>query len=231
MTTIGIISDIHADIDGLENALQFLKSKDVDEIWCAGDLVDRGSDGNEVVTRIRHEQIPTVQGNHDYTARRSQERLVNDLRFMEYLEDHPDLNDHAKQMIISSEISEVNLTYLDYLPPARKFERDGVTIELTHANTFDKMTYIYPTSRPSLFHETINATVADLIILGHTHRPMKIYKDDKLRIINSGSVSMNYGNPQQSCGVLTLPEREFTIYDLETGKAVPVATVNLDEIS
>jgi len=229
MTTIGIISDIHADIDALERALQLLKQQDVDEIWCAGDLVDRGADGNAVVTRIRHEQIPTVQGNHDYTARRAQEQMVNDLRFMEYFDENPELGDYAHQMIISSELSEVNLTYLDYLPPARKFERDGFTIELTHANTFDQMTYIYPNSRPALFHETINATVADIIILGHTHKPMKVYKDGELRIINSGSVSRNYGVPDQSCGILTLPDRNFSIYDLGTGQAVPVATINLDE--
>lgn len=229
MTSIGIISDVHADIDGLERALDLLKQHNVDEIWCAGDLVDRGSDGNAVVARIRHDGIPTVQGNHDYTARRAQQQMINDLRFMEYFDENPDLGEHAKQMIISNELTEVNLTFLDYLPPARKFEREGITIELTHANTFDNMTYIYPTSRLSLFHETINATVADIVILGHTHKPMKVYKDGELRIINSGSVSMNYGSPDQSCGILTLPDRHFSLYDLQTGQPVPIATINLDD--
>lgn len=231
MTTIGIISDIHADIDGLELALTLLKSKDVDEIWCAGDLVDRGADGNDVVNRIRRELIPTVQGNHDYTARRSQERLVNDLRFMEYLDESPELNNHAKQMIIGSEISEVNLTFLDYLPPAMKFERDGIIVELTHANTFDQMTYIYPTSRRSLHREVLKATVADIVILGHTHAPMQVIKNSKLSIINSGAVSMNYGSPKKSCAILSLPDREFTVYDLETSQPVRIPTINLDEES
>jgi putative phosphoesterase len=228
MTSIGIISDIHADIDGLETALNLLNHHKVDEIWCAGDLVDRGVDGNAVVKRIRHEQIPTVQGNHDYSARRSQEWAMKDPDMQAFLAENPDLTDHTKKMLVSTELSEINLMFLDYLPPALKFERDGVMVELTHANTFDQMTYIYPNSRRSLFDQILTTTVADIVILGHTHKPMKVYQDGVLRIINSGSVSMNSGMPEKSCGILTLPERDFTIYDLQTQKAVPVPTVKLD---
>lgn len=231
MTRIGIISDIHADLNGLNLAQAFLEEQAVDEIWCAGDLVDRGENGDEVVKRVRYAQIITVQGNHDYAARRSQEQLKNDMSMMEFLEEYPDLSDQTKNMIIGSELSEVNLTYLDYLPPARKLERDDLIIELTHASTFDRVTYIYPTSRRELLHQTIDASIADLVILGHTHRPMKVYRDDQLRIINSGSVYMNYGAPEQSCGILTLPERDFTVYDIQTKKAVPVPVVRLESDS
>lgn len=228
MTRIGIISDIHADLDGLNLALEFLEDQEVDEIWCAGDLVDRGENGNEVVKRIRYAQIPTVQGNHDYIARRTQERLKNDVSMMEFLDEYPDLPESTKNMMIGSELSEINLTYLDYLPPARKFERSDLLIEMTHANTFDRVTYIYPSSRRELMHQTIDASIADLVILGHTHSPMKVYRNDKLRIINSGSVYMNYGVPKQSCGILTLPEREFTVYDITSKQAVPVPIIRLE---
>ena len=228
MTTIGIISDIHADLDGLERALDLLRLKDVDEIWCAGDLVDRGADGNAVVRRIRQEQIPTVQGNHDYEARRSQMQGDEMLRFFV---DDANLVEHSKPMMISTELTEINLTFLDYLPPARKFERDGIWIELTHSNTFDRSTYIYPTSRLSLFHETLKSTVADLIILGHTHMPMRVFQSGKLCIVNSGSVSKNYGQPERSCGILSLPEREFVVYDLNTSQPIYVPEIHLDEPS
>lgn len=231
MTRIGIISDIHADLGGLTRALDLLQVEEVDEIWCAGDLVDRGADGNEVVKRIRYEQIPTVQGNHDYTARRSQEQLKNDMRMMNYLDENPELDEYSENMLLMSELSEINLTYLDYLPPARKFERGDLVVEMTHASTFDRVTYIYPTSRRDLIHQAIDSSVADLIILGHTHRPMKVYRDNKLRIINSGSVYMNYGEPRRSCGILTLPDLEFTVYDIDTQKAVPVPVVRLESKS
>lgn len=227
MTNIGIISDIHGNLDGLERAIALLQAHEVAEIWCAGDLVDRGDDANEVVERVRLSSMPCVQGNHDFSVRRTQERLINDLRFMDYLAEDPQLPENAPELMLSATISEPNLRYLDNLPRDLWFARDGLHLHLTHASTFDRTSYIYPNSRRTLFFDVLDATNSDIVILGHTHKPMKIYENGKLRIINSGSCYMNYGLPEQSCGILSLPQREFTIYDARTGKAVPVPNVHL----
>lgn len=63
---IGIISDIHGDLRALDTALERLNQHHrVQHILCAGDLIGRGPDGNQVVTRIRESGIVTVKGNHD----------------------------------------------------------------------------------------------------------------------------------------------------------------------
>lgn len=63
---IGIISDIHGDLSALETVLKRLdKQHRVDHVLCAGDLVGRGNQPNEVVSIIRQRDIPTVRGNHD----------------------------------------------------------------------------------------------------------------------------------------------------------------------
>jgi putative phosphoesterase len=63
---VGIISDIHGDIEALEAVLQRLdKIHHVETVLCAGDLVGRGPEPDSVVERIRKLQIPTVRGNHD----------------------------------------------------------------------------------------------------------------------------------------------------------------------
>lgn len=63
---IGIISDIHGDIDALETTLNRLDHHHhVDHILCAGDLVGRGPQPDRVVDVIRERGIPTVRGNHD----------------------------------------------------------------------------------------------------------------------------------------------------------------------
>jgi putative phosphoesterase len=63
---IGIISDIHGDLAALETALDRLDHfHHVEMILCAGDLVGRGHQQDEVVQRIRERAIPTVRGNHD----------------------------------------------------------------------------------------------------------------------------------------------------------------------
>ena len=63
---LGIISDIHGDLAALKTALDRLENyHHTDRIVCAGDLVGRGTQPDEVVTLIRERGISTVRGNHD----------------------------------------------------------------------------------------------------------------------------------------------------------------------
>ena len=63
---LGIISDIHGDYQALTTVLDRLDNHhEVEDILCAGDLVGRGPQQEEVVKLIRKRDIPTVRGNHD----------------------------------------------------------------------------------------------------------------------------------------------------------------------
>ena len=50
---IGLISDIHGDIDALNTALTLLKAQGAEKILCAGDLVEKGTEGDAVVRVIK----------------------------------------------------------------------------------------------------------------------------------------------------------------------------------
>lgn len=65
---LGLISDVHADLTALEKALHLLDFYQVDQILCAGDLVEGGQEGDGVVRRIQERTIMCVQGNHDREA-------------------------------------------------------------------------------------------------------------------------------------------------------------------
>jgi putative phosphoesterase len=63
---VGLISDIHGDVDALQLALDRLENEHrVQLVLCAGDLVGRGPDPDRVIHLIRQRAIPTVRGNHD----------------------------------------------------------------------------------------------------------------------------------------------------------------------
>jgi Icc-related predicted phosphoesterase len=65
---IGIISDIHTDIEALQIALdRFDNFHNVDLILCAGDMTGYGNEQNAniVVELISSRDILTVKGNHD----------------------------------------------------------------------------------------------------------------------------------------------------------------------
>src|SRR5215216_4127046 len=66
MTKIGLIADIHANIDALERAFEVLNALAPDVILCVGDLVEKGSTGDLVVERLRALAVPCVMGNHDF---------------------------------------------------------------------------------------------------------------------------------------------------------------------
>lgn len=63
---IGIISDVHGDIEALETTLEKLNTVHrVSYVLSAGDLVGRGPEQNRVVQVHREQGIITVRGNHD----------------------------------------------------------------------------------------------------------------------------------------------------------------------
>lgn len=65
---IGIISDVHGDLDALETTLHKLtQHHKVSYVLSAGDLTGRGPEQNRVVEVHRRTSIITVRGNHDET--------------------------------------------------------------------------------------------------------------------------------------------------------------------
>lgn len=63
---IGIISDVHGDMEALETTLEKLRTEHrVSYILSAGDQVGRGPEQNRVVEVHRQQGIIAVRGNHD----------------------------------------------------------------------------------------------------------------------------------------------------------------------
>ena len=62
---IGIISDIHSNIEALDVAFKWLDSQKVDEVICLGDVVGYGPSPNECCELIKKNCSATLLGNHD----------------------------------------------------------------------------------------------------------------------------------------------------------------------
>jgi predicted phosphodiesterase len=62
---LGILSDIHGNLEALERALDFLAVEGVVRYICLGDIVGYGASPEECVTRLRKLDCLTVAGNHD----------------------------------------------------------------------------------------------------------------------------------------------------------------------
>ena len=62
-----ILSDIHANWEALEAALEHAAGK-YDQVLCCGDLVGYGADPNAVTDWVRANAVAVVRGNHDKAA-------------------------------------------------------------------------------------------------------------------------------------------------------------------
>jgi diadenosine tetraphosphatase ApaH/serine/threonine PP2A family protein phosphatase len=63
---LGIVSDIHSNLDALEAVIGALKEKGATRFLCCGDIVGYGPDPNRCVELIRELGCVCVAGNHDY---------------------------------------------------------------------------------------------------------------------------------------------------------------------
>jgi predicted phosphodiesterase len=64
---IGLIADVHGNIDALETVLIALADRGIEDIYAAGDLVGYNSAPNKCCKRLR--AVPGVKGNHEWAAR------------------------------------------------------------------------------------------------------------------------------------------------------------------
>ncbi|MDA1015123.1 MAG: metallophosphoesterase family protein [Planctomycetota bacterium] len=62
-----IISDIHGNLEALESVLADIKSRNIDEIYCLGDIVGYGPNPRECIDRVMDCKV-CLLGNHDQGA-------------------------------------------------------------------------------------------------------------------------------------------------------------------
>jgi putative phosphoesterase len=192
---VGVFSDVHGHFDELHKTLRLFELLQVDQVVCAGDLVDKGLCSDEVIATIRDLNIPCVKGNHDAKA---QHRWLSD----------------------KVNLRETSIAYLKTLPDSLNFEWIGVSVYLCHSTPWhDYSVYVYPTRPPVLFELVATAVEAQIIILGHTHHPMRIESAGKL-LVNPGSIYGNRDRRERTCGVLSLPDGDFQLYDIDSGRAL-----------
>lgn len=153
-TRLGIVADIHGNLQALETVLAHLEATGVEAIYCLGDVVGYGGDPSACVAIVRERCAGTVRGNHDHA--------VVDPALRSWF------NDHARRAIErqSEILGEDEIAWLATLPAV--IELDEVT--LGHSGFADPGAYTYVTGVP--------AAAVELAVLetrwgfiGHTHVP------------------------------------------------------------
>jgi len=216
---IGVISDIHGNLHALEATLEALRELEVERIVCCGDLVGYGAHPNEVIERIRSENIPAIAGNHDHAA-----LLLTDISYF---------NQVAKEAVLWTKkvLTEENTEWLRALPLSIKDEEDDVLF--VHASPKDpgEWNYIITMGDARINFNYYTETVC---FIGHSHQPFIIENNDGSLhcstrpeidvkeacryLVNVGSVGQPRDRKSKPC---------FVVYDLEK-KLIEIKRTNYD---
>ncbi len=191
---IGLISDTHATLAPLAEALQIFSEQQVDTIICAGDIAGYGEDEIEsTVELLQSHNCRVIAGNHDTLD--------------EIGDQSSTITDYFKQLPLTLEldIEDCHITVIHAEPPLE--QHGGIKILDPQGKPIaDRLHYWEAALAPYKY---------DILIVGHTHQVFAQPIGNTL-VINPGSTCYNH-----SCMILDLPARKTTTYALSGQAIIP----------
>ena len=196
LTRMLVLSDIHSNYTALKTVLDNVEP--FEAVLFTGDIVGFGPHPNECVNVIRKLDVKSVIGNHDHAI------IRND--FSSYPVDVG-----KADLINRSMITPGNLEWVRSQPETFDLEIDGLKVSLIHANSVTPlMGYVHQRDAIKRSSEFKGLTGADLLILGHTHRPY-IHRRREFTILNPGSVGIPRDESRASFMYLDIEDGEFDV--------------------
>lgn len=203
---IALFSDIHANLPALEAFFADVENRNVDALYCLGDLVGYNIWPNEIIREIRKRNIATIAGNHD-------EAIGNMVNTQKEIDVNSLNNGSISKEFTNQLLTEDNRSYLKTLPAnirlEFKFNSEKITVLLVHGSPNSINEYIYEERPKNELIEMMNASNADILCFGHTHKPFHKVLDlqangitNYKHAINIGSVGKPKDNNTKGCYVI-----------------------------
>jgi predicted phosphodiesterase len=218
---IGLIADIHANVEALTAVLEALAAEKVDRLICLGDLVGYGPDPNACVQKISEMSDIVLAGNHDHAVI----GLLSTERF----------NPDAKTAIEWTQ-TKLDAKAADYLKSLPLVSTNG-NLMAVHATPEAPEEWLYLMSEVDI-KTNLEVMPLPVCVIGHSHVPGIFVKDNtgdlyvhhepevqftegSKYLINIGSVGQpRDGNPDAAFGVMDSEAGTYELkripYDVET---------------
>lgn len=206
MSKIAIMSDVHANINGLNLFLDDISKRGVNKIFCLGDLVSKYFYPKAVVDIVRDSCSIVIKGNCDYCI--------------------------VENNIFKFTRKNLGIDGLDYLQNLKNIERiniNGIEINLFHSNINDLESIYNPLFDNTKidnfkrviydYNELFIGNKPQVSFTGHTHQcyigieennNIKIIKDDEIIINDKQKVIINVGSIGEHNHIKVLENRKFS---------------------
>ena len=213
---IGLISDIHSNIDALRAVFQEFQDRRIDKIICLGDIIGLGAHPEECIQLLKDHQDQTlaiVKGNHE-------DYLLKELPI--YNHNNKNL-DKLPQEIIDlfkwnhEQISNDSVAFLRQLPRQKIVEVEGSKIYVSHypLEQFGGYRKFYYRPNSAQCKQLFKDIEADIYLFGHTHIRCTVKSHSGKLYINPGSVGCPIGIEAASAGILTIEKHKVSYEQID----------------
>ncbi len=207
---IGIISDIHSNIDALCAIFNDFANRGIDKIICLGDVIGLGAHPEECVQFLKEHQeqlLAIVLGNHE-------NYLLKELPV--YNHNDPSLEKLPQEIIDlfkwnHEQISYDSIEFLRKLPRQQTVEIAGKKLFVSHYPLDQLGAYRKFYFRPNSAQckQLFKGLDADIYLFGHTHIRCITKTHDGKFYINPGSVGCPIGVEAASAGILNIDDNSL----------------------
>jgi putative phosphoesterase len=178
MSRIALLSDLHGNLPAIEKVLDDLKQRQVERIFCLGDLISGPLWPKETIEFLMKQDWIFIRGNHD---RKLVERKPEKLGPSDA---------YAYQFLNQTE-----LDWLSNLPATLEIDN---TFLLCHGSPDKDKTYLVENiengrvrlSTPEEIKPRLKGKSMPVILCGHSHTPRIVQLDENTLIVNPGSVGV-----------------------------------------
>lgn len=223
MASVTIFGDIHANLPALEAVFQDIEARQLDNLYCLGDLVGYGTFPNEVVEFIRQRNVPTLMGNYDQGVGNDSDDCGCAYK--------TDIDRRRGELSIAwtnAHTTADNKAFLRTLPAHIPLQLGDLRVLLVHGSPRKVNEYLFEDRPDDYFERIMDAADADVLVCGHTHLPYHKVLPDGRQIVNAGSVGKPKDHDPRACYVgLTADGHDLKVdfirvpYDIErTAQAI-----------
>ncbi len=200
---IAVLSDVHGNLPALDAVLADCAKHDCSQFWYLGDFVGYIPCPNEVIKRLRGMHAISIIGNYDL-------KVLTFARNVQRWKKHKSPEKYSAFEWNYKALSLGNRRYLRSLPKERRIKVTGLTVLLTHGSTADIEEGIGPATPAKRLNELAKIAGADLVLCGHTHRPLR-KRAGSVLFVNPGSVGRPEGDTRASYAVLNFTDGRVTV--------------------
>jgi predicted phosphodiesterase len=210
---VAVLADVHGNLPALESVMSHLEEQGgSDEMWVLGDLAAFCPYPVEVLERLAslpHARF--VQGNTDrylVTGRRPTQPPVEDESAWRELPAFLGERDANFRWTVS-QLSYRWYTFLKDLPFDLDMDLPGYgSVRACHASPLGDEMGIWEDTPEDEFDEMLAGIDARLVVCGHTHHQLGRWLDERVWVVNSGSVGLPLDGDQRAA---------YAILDFEGG--------------